>query len=232
MQLVFSFGGKRQYMSTGFSDTPTHRKAAELKARQIELDIASGNFDATLEKYKPQSVLSTVTPITSITSAEPTILELWDKFIEYKTPQCAENTMRYMYGVYTGYVKRLPSHDLQQAATIRDYVVKEIPLDSAKRFMTRLSACCNWAVESKLIEANPFIGMAEAIKLPKASSEDYDVDPFSVQERDAILEAIASNRFCPKASGFRHSYYLPLLKSPSLLWLTPQRICFEPRIGS
>ena len=35
------FGGKQKYLSLGLSDTPENRKAAELKARQIELDILS-----------------------------------------------------------------------------------------------------------------------------------------------------------------------------------------------
>ena len=58
LQLVFSFAGKRHYLSLGFPDTKTHRKVAEARARQIELDIASGNFDPTLTKYKPEAVLS------------------------------------------------------------------------------------------------------------------------------------------------------------------------------
>jgi integrase len=48
LQLVFSYTGKRHYLSTGFTDTPANRKLAEMKARQIELDILSGNFDPTL----------------------------------------------------------------------------------------------------------------------------------------------------------------------------------------
>jgi len=211
LQLVFTFAGRRHYLSTGFADNPVNRKAVEMKARQIELDIASGNFDPTLEKYKPQSALSTITPITPIAPPKPSLLELWDKFIEYKTPQCSENTMRYMYGVYTGYMKRLPTHELHEAGEIRDFVVKEIPLDSAKRFLTRLSACCNWAIEAGMIDANPFVGMAENIKIPKGEEEDYDIDPFSAEERDRILDAIASNTFCPKASAYKHSYYHPLM---------------------
>ncbi|MEG5060916.1 hypothetical protein QUB60_23960 [Microcoleus sp. A2-C5] len=34
--------------------TQINCKAAEIKARQIELDMASNNFDATLAKYKPE----------------------------------------------------------------------------------------------------------------------------------------------------------------------------------
>jgi hypothetical protein len=62
LQLVFSYTGKRHYLSTGFTDTPANRKLAEMKARQIELDILCGNFDTTLAKYKPELLLSTVTP--------------------------------------------------------------------------------------------------------------------------------------------------------------------------
>ncbi len=62
LQLVFRYAGKRYYLSTGFADTVVNRKMAEQKARAIELDIISGNFDPTLVKYKPQSVLTTEQP--------------------------------------------------------------------------------------------------------------------------------------------------------------------------
>jgi hypothetical protein len=58
LQLVFSFGGKRPYLSLGFDDTPSNRKLAEMKAREIELDILSGHFND-IGKYKPASALST-----------------------------------------------------------------------------------------------------------------------------------------------------------------------------
>ena len=43
------YGGRQKYLTLGMADTLENRKAAELKARQIELDIISDNFDATLE---------------------------------------------------------------------------------------------------------------------------------------------------------------------------------------
>jgi hypothetical protein len=57
------FGGKQKYLSMGLADTPENRKVAELKARQIELDIISDNFDASLTKYKPQSYQAPVTQL-------------------------------------------------------------------------------------------------------------------------------------------------------------------------
>ncbi|MBD2198084.1 MULTISPECIES: Arm DNA-binding domain-containing protein [Calothrix] len=53
LQLRFRYAGKRYTLSIGLPDTIVNRKAAEAKARQIELDILSGNFDPTLAKYKP-----------------------------------------------------------------------------------------------------------------------------------------------------------------------------------
>jgi integrase len=54
LQLVFSFNGHRRYLSLGVADSKTGRAMAEMKAKQIELDIVSGNFDETLAKYQPQ----------------------------------------------------------------------------------------------------------------------------------------------------------------------------------
>lgn len=106
LQLRFSFGGKRHYLSMGLVNTPVNRKAAEAKARQIELDIISGNFDPTLAKYKPHSALSTVTPdITPIVTPKASLTDIWEKFIEYKRPQCSPNTL--MPRLHLKYQKKL-----------------------------------------------------------------------------------------------------------------------------
>src|SRR6476469_4824785 len=54
LRLARSWQGKRFWLYIGLPDTKPNRKAASIKARQIELDMASGNFDPSLVKYKPQ----------------------------------------------------------------------------------------------------------------------------------------------------------------------------------
>ncbi|UBF28861.1 DUF3596 domain-containing protein [Kovacikia minuta CCNUW1] len=127
LQLRFRVQGisKRFNLSMGLPDNPTNRKAAEQRARQIELDVASGNFDPTLKKYKPEYSLSIASPditpkITPKVTPKPTLNELWDKFLEYKRPQCSPSTMRYQYRVFTGYLKKLKTHDLKDASVIRE----------------------------------------------------------------------------------------------------------------
>jgi integrase len=215
LQLVFSYAGKRHYLSLGFSDTKTHRKLAEAKARQLELDMLSGHFDPTLERYKPQVAMSVATPdIQPQVPPKISLADLWEGFVEYKRPQCSENTMYYVYQHFTTYVEKLPTHDLSEAGQIRDFAVQTFPLESCKRFIVRLSACCDWAKKSRVIEENPFAGMAKEIKPPKSQrkTEEEDINPFSIEERDRILTAISENTFCNKHSGFKHSFYAPYVE--------------------
>lgn len=220
LQLVFSrpvvdpvtseLKSKRHYLSLGLDDTEQNRKLAEFKAREIEEDIFKDRFDPTLAKYKPHSALSTVTPIIT-PSKNPSLAQLWEKFIEYKRPQCSPNTMYYVYGHFTKYLDKLPTHDLSRATEIRDYALKTFPMESCKRFIVRLNACCDWAMKSGMISENPFAGMASEIKPPLSQkhSEDEDIYPFSSSERDSILQAISENTYCNKHSGYKHSYYRP-----------------------
>jgi integrase len=106
----------------GFLDTPANRKLAEFKAREIEKDILYERFDPTLGKYKPELVLSTVASVRSIAPPKTSLAGLWEKFIEFKRPQCSPNTMKLKYSVYTNYLKSLPTHDLKKAGDIRNFV--------------------------------------------------------------------------------------------------------------
>ncbi|MBW4466280.1 MAG: site-specific integrase [Pegethrix bostrychoides GSE-TBD4-15B] len=206
LQLVFNYAGKRQYLSTGFADTSANRKLAEMKARQIELDILSGNFDSTLTKYKPQSVLSTITPVTPIAAQKPTLAELWERYTDFKRPSLSPNTLAKEFSTVERCItSRLPTVSLDEAIAIRDWVVANKSPDAAKRLLTQLSACCKWAVNSGLIAENPFDGMALEVKLPKNKlhNQDQEIDPFTAEERDAIIQAFEKNRY--------YSHYAPFI---------------------
>lgn len=211
LQLVFSYAGKRHYLSLGLPDTKANQKAAAAKAKMIEVDMAYDRFDPTLAKYKPQAALSTT--IQDLPQALPQLDELWPKFLEWKRPQCSPSTMRFQYRVFTNYLNKLPTYDLHRASEMRDHALKTIPVKSAKRFITRLSACCNWAVSSGMIPENPFKGMANEIKIPKATSGNglNEINSFSQSERDEILDALESNKACSKYARVKHSYYYPFV---------------------
>jgi len=53
LRLVWTFGGERRFFSLGLSDTKPNQAITELKAKQIERDIAHDLFDPSLKKYRP-----------------------------------------------------------------------------------------------------------------------------------------------------------------------------------
>jgi integrase len=168
LQLVFSWGGKRRYLSLELSDSKTHRKLAEMKARAIELGIVSDNFDETLEKYRPQSVRSRVVSASPVAPAQPNLDELWTQYVEFKRPSVSPNYLAKELGTAERVIAgQLPTRSLDEAVRIRDWVVAHKPANAVKRLMTQFSSCCDWATKSELIEINPFSGMAKELKLPK-----------------------------------------------------------------
>nr|WP_103123746.1 site-specific integrase [Nostoc cycadae] len=193
LQLRFHYGGKRHYLSTGLLDTPTNRKLAEYKAAEIEKDILYERFDESLAKYKPASSLSTVTPVTPIQKPKPQLNELWEKYSEFKKPQVSPSTFAKDFTKHRNHIAKLPTRSLDEASAIRDYLLANLTPDAAKRCLTQLKACCNWAMEEGLIEANPFAAMK--IKTPKGATEEQDVNPFTKEERDLIIRTFAGDRY-------------------------------------
>jgi integrase len=202
LQLRFRYGEKRHCLSLGLPDTKENRKAALAKAKLIEADIAYDRFD--ISKYKRSEVVSAQNLSPTLSQLD----ELWDKFLQFKQAQCSPSTMEQMYKVFTNYLNQLPTYDLERAGDIFDWITRKIPPDSAKRFITRLSACCKWAMQSGLIDKNPFEGMAKQIQIPKGAKGD-EIDPFTTDERDRILEALKTDALCSKFSKIKHSYYWP-----------------------
>jgi integrase len=181
-----------------------------MRGRQIELDILSGHFDDSLERYKPSQGKVTpknddFTPITPITPIGPDLAELWEKYGVFKRPQVSQTTWAKDFSRHRRHIENLPSQSLDDAVAIRDWLTANLPPNAAKRVLTQLSACCDWALGSGLIKTNPFKGMATSVKLPKAQkSDDGDISPFSAQERDQIIAGFESNRY--------YTHYAPLVK--------------------
>jgi integrase len=138
LPIVFRFGGKRHYLSTGFSDTATNRKLAEIKARQIELDIISGNFDFSLDKYRIAPLASKPDPVTVKDSFGQSLDDRWERYTEFKRPSLSLNTLSKEYCTAGRCIdKLLPTRSLDEAIKIRDWVVANKSPDAAKRLLSQ-----------------------------------------------------------------------------------------------
>lgn len=204
LQLVFTFGGKRYFISTGLGDTPFNRKQAGDKALNVERDIAYGEFDPDNPgKYKVRAVLTTTDSATTIPISIPNLPELWKRYSNTRASGKSPATVR-MYGWVANHLERCPYKLPTEAQAIFDWLSAHVPANSTRRVLMHLSACCRWAKKSGLMDTNPFEGSASEVKVNKSGTEEEEINPFTKEERDQIIKAFKDNRY--------YNRYAPLVE--------------------
>jgi len=189
---------KQVYLPLRLADNPQNRKAAEIKARTIELDILSGHFDPTLKKYQPVAYQS-LKPKIEDQNNSITFVEIYQKYINTKKDKSATTWK----GTYTNTLNHLsgcPYQSPNEAMDLKDWMIANKTLDTCKRVLMQINAACNWAVERDLLKTNPFFGKSKI----KARKSKCKIHPFSVDEKQTILNAFEKSE--------KFNYLLPLIK--------------------
>jgi integrase len=202
LQIVFTYQKQRKYLSLGTSDSKRNRQDAETVRLWIESDITasrfdSSRFDPSLSKYKRRSP----TESEQLPAENITLLELWERFTDYKRPQLSQTTIAKDFERVRLNLNKLPFDRLGDAIAIRDYLVNNTSPNTAKRVLSKLSAACVWGMVSKLVAENPFDGMSADIMLEK-NDDEHDIKAFTTEERDRIIQKFID----------RGSHYAPLVE--------------------
>ncbi|MEO1347525.1 MAG: tyrosine-type recombinase/integrase [Cyanobacteria bacterium J06635_15] len=189
LRLRFSYGGKRKTLAVGLPDSKINRMVAQQKATQIELDIASGNFDATLKKYKPPKAESAKKP-------EARVVGLFEKFTKAQTKAkdlqvgslCRYNaTLRHLETFFPNQSAIAIDDDCTEA--FAEYLREQVAERTAKDYLILVQSCWNWAEET--LENNPWPPVIDKVKpAPKQK-----VKPFTLDEVQAILAAFKTDRY-------------------------------------
>ncbi|MEG3899953.1 MULTISPECIES: tyrosine-type recombinase/integrase [unclassified Microcoleus] len=189
---------KQVYLSLGLTDNLQNRKAAEIKAKQIELDILSGYFDPTLKKY--QSIAYEILkPEIEEQKNRITFVEIYQKYIDTKKDKSA-TTWKGTYINTLNHLNGCPYQFPDQAMDLKDWMIANKSLDACRRILMQLNTACNWAAERELIKTNPFLGKSKI----KAKKSKPKIHPFSSDEKLAILDAFEKSE--------KFNYLLPLVK--------------------
>jgi|SRR6476661_1673038 len=136
-----------------------------------------------------------------------TLLETWDKYIDFKRPSVSPSYLAHQLQATRNHLEKLSGSPGMDAVAVRNWAMANLSVDSAKRLISQLSACYVWAKNSNLVEANPFAGMASQIKLPrskKINAGDREIEPFTTTERDSIIAAFKTNQFCHPFTSKNH----------------------------
>ena len=187
LRLRWSYQGQRYYLYLELPDSMTNRKVGEAKAKLIESHMAMGVFDRTLMQYRPAgSRQQTIT-----------VVELFEKFVEYKSKQVLPQSMsKYpgLIGYLRQYFRAKTANQITEldAQKFKDWLAKRIAPVTLRERISLLNAGWNWALKKKLVLENPWSDIS--IKIPRKK-----VDAFTKDETRSIIEEFRSD---PHASHY------------------------------
>jgi integrase len=187
LRLRWGYAGKRYCLYIGLPDTKVNRVAAEAKARQIELDIASSNFDATLKKYNTEQ---------QVKRSSLPIVDLFERFtaekaksVYHRTLEKYKATIEYLRQYFKE--KTADSVTLSVAESFVEWLQGRNSERTLKERLQLLRACWEWAIEQGILESNPWSDLVVRVKIPPKQKS----KPFTLEEIRAIIESFRSDRY-------------------------------------
>lgn len=188
---------KQFYLSTGLKDNKSNRAIVESRWELIQREISLDEFDSTLERYKFGNKKFVKEELT----VKYNLSEVWDKFTDYQETQIEQTTILKRYESVKRYIDKLPTLELEMAATIRDWLLKNTTIKMSILLINHFSQACEWGIKSKIITSNPF---AELRMKEKRQKRGKSHQAFTSDQRDLIIKAFERHR--------KYSHYTPLVK--------------------
>lgn len=189
LRLRWSYQGKRYFLAAELPDSATNRKVVEAKARIIERDMATENFDRTLNRYRPEG------------SQQDNLIvaELFEQFTAHRRKDLYPQSLaKYvgLQGYLAAFFKVKPAHQVSvaDAEKFRDWLAKKVAPITLRERLSLLKACWKWAIQTKRVSENPWLDIR--VRVPKKQKP----KPFTTREIEKILEGFRSDIY--------YSYYL------------------------
>jgi integrase len=189
LRLRWSYQGKRHCITLGMPNSIVNQTVAQSKAKVIEGDMVTGNFDSTLRKYKPR--VGTQKPGERIT-----ITELLYRFIDHKGKRIQGRSLE-KYKLLPPLVMKFlgdkPASTITESAAddFRIHLAKTLAPITQRERLIAISACWKWGVKQGLVAENPWRDVVKAVKVPPVQKP----RPFSGEEIRIILTGFRADRY-------------------------------------
>ncbi len=193
LRLVWSHQGKRYFLSLGLEDNPLNQMVAQRLALQIQGDCATGNFDSSLIKYKPQSEIE-LKPVTV------SVVGLIERYLIFKQQQIESETL-YKYNHFLPRIREYFGNNSlteKSAFGFRDWLLQHNEPATVRERIVFLNAVYEWGIKKQLVEVNHWTEVS--VKVPPKRR----LKPFSIEEIKRILEGFATDQY--------YSHYLPYVE--------------------
>ncbi|MBT9318041.1 tyrosine-type recombinase/integrase [Leptothoe spongobia] len=190
IQLYWRYQGDRKYLSLGLQYDPINIEVAKRRASQIKLDMLSGHFDKTLDRYRsdrpPSEGLGAV--------------ELFEKFIEWKAQRVQPRTLDKYRGLVTWLREFFGNRtaDEDSATEFLGWLQENMEPITVRERLVLLRAGWKWGLDKELVSSNPWADL-HVRKPPKQPTK-----PFTKDEVRRILEGFENSRY--------YSYYIDYVR--------------------
>jgi integrase len=181
---------RRAEIALDMADSEAGQIAAAQVLARLRLDIYSGNFDLSLEKYKSQPVKKLIS-----------VYELWCEYVDYRRGTVKATTIHY-YEEIIGHRLRDCPQSLANELGVRKWLLKNMSQAYASRVLAALSWAVNWGIQHKRIDLDRNL-YTEMAKQTKPRNQPPEPNAFNDEEKEAIL-----NNFL---TSHHYDYYYPFV---------------------
>lgn len=204
------FLGKSKRLFLFLEDTSENRLVADNILNLINSDIALGQFDVSLERYKPRALQREYRDeVVALELSKIPVCKLWKDYYGYKLTTGIKETTKH-------YLKTTPGRHLEvcpipitKPLEVRNWLLERTTKDMTKRCLVSLNAAYKWGIKLKVIndeKTSPYEGLSK--DLGKFNYEENSIpNAFTPNEQEQILNAFRYHT----SSGRNYQPYYPLV---------------------
>ena len=161
---------------------PLIRKLLPYPAHQIELDMATNNFDPSLSKYKPQKHESI------------SVSDLFNQFVEYKRHTISIGGLNKYLALQkhvSEFFKSKTAISVSESMGLKfkEFLAQKLEPVTVRERIVMMNACWEWAQKKKLVLENPWAEVKVSVA-PKQRPQ-----PFILTEINAIVQKFRSDPY-------------------------------------
>lgn len=134
------------------------------------------------------------------------LVQLWAEYVAYRRPFVAPSTFTRDYGKITRRLDKMATTAPHLCTTpaMRDWLLQHYSAETTRRTIQQFNAALQWAVDSDMVETNPFSGLGRHLQAKRPSDRAWAA--FTLEERDHIIAKFEDHE----------PYYAPWVKG--LFW--------------
>jgi integrase len=122
---------------------------------------------------------------------------LWNEYLKSKQDSLERSYLENDIKQATRIINKCPEINLtnEGANELFNYLMETTTIKQTKRYLKQFSACVTWAKRRRIVKDNPYPDLIKTISTKRKNEDDHDINPFTIEERDLIINAFRTGKF-------------------------------------